>query len=364
MTFILTEECNWRCSYCYQPRGKARISRSDLSRACDVFFPLLSDTCQVSFYGGEPLLALNLIRHIVSEMQRRNRSGKKRLRYLLTTNGSRLTPDVLDFLEENRFEILLSFDGRAQEEERCPGSSPKTSRLLNRLLASKIIRLGTNSVFTPRTARWLSETLRDLAERGVQEILYTLCVCSSWNRRARHAIEGELHKVSAWLLEFYKRNRRIPLIPFRQSGARRIFSCTGGRDRLAIAADGTLWGCYLFADYFRSRPAELEAQAYSFGRLDDFPGPSGSFFQGRQRNYTRLNMARMSTSSSPCLVCDDMEECSVCPAAAAFSSGSIGQISEDACWSSRLFIRQRQCFWEEAQNWTSGSALSAPFGLP
>lgn len=354
LTFILTEECNWRCSYCYQPRGKARISKAALSRACDLLFSSLGDPCLISFYGGEPLLVPDLIRHVVGELQRRNRPGRKRIRYLLTTNGSRLRPGIIDFLGEHRFEVLLSFDGPAQEEERRAGSLPKMNILLDRLLHSSILRVGTNSVFTPRSAGRLSESLRDLACRGVPEILFTLCARSSWDGRARRTVENELDKLRVWLLGFYRANGTVPLAPFSQQRNSGVFSCSAGRDRLALAADGTLWGCYLFGDYFQSRGDDPQFQDYCFGRLDDGRALAGCRFRQTQRNYARLTMDGRRAGSSPCLLCDNLEDCRVCPAAAAFSSRSIGLISEDTCWSSRLFIRQRRLFWREIEGLTAG----------
>ncbi len=349
LTFILTEDCNWRCSYCYQPRGKARISKATLTGACDILFSSLSDSCLVGFTGGEPLLFPGLIRHAVDELGKKNRHSLKHIRYLLTTNGSLLTQQVVEFLEEHRFEVMLSFDGPAQEEERQPGSLGQIKGTLDRLLRGTTLRLGTNSVFTPRTAGRLFESLRDLVERGVSEVSFALCVQSSWDGRARRLVEDELETLRAWLLEFYEKHQTIPVLPFRPRKTSGIFFCPAGRDRLALAADGSLWGCHLFADFFQNRRDLPQFQNYCFGRLENGLALTGRPFRRIQGYYARLTMENMRAGSSPCLACGHLEECSVCPAAAAFSSRAVGLISRDACWSSRLAIRQRRLFEQEVK---------------
>ena len=50
----------------------------------------------------------------------------------------------------------------------------------------------------------------------------------------------------------YEEYEKIPVQNFRQDG-NGIFSCSAGKDRLALSQDGMIWGCYLFSDYFKDK---------------------------------------------------------------------------------------------------------------
>ncbi|MCY2926111.1 MAG: radical SAM protein [Planctomycetota bacterium] len=115
----VTEDCNFRCSYCvfggrypnhrthsarYMPLHVAHAAVDDhLAHSGDVTQPV------VSFYGGEPLLAVAIIRDVVEYV--RKLAGAKRVLFSLTTNGSLLTGDTANFLAREEFSIVVSLDG-------------------------------------------------------------------------------------------------------------------------------------------------------------------------------------------------------------------------------------------------------------
>lgn len=115
----VTEDCNFRCSYCvfggrypnrrthsvrYMPLHVAHAAVDDyLAHSREVTQPV------VSFYGGEPLLAVAIIKDVVEYV--RKLAGSKRVLFSLTTNGSLLTGDTAKFLAREGFSILVSLDG-------------------------------------------------------------------------------------------------------------------------------------------------------------------------------------------------------------------------------------------------------------
>lgn len=63
----------------------------------------------LSFYGGEPLLAFELIKKCVNYIK--EKYHQKNVNYGLTTNGILLKDDILEFLVKEKFSILVSLDG-------------------------------------------------------------------------------------------------------------------------------------------------------------------------------------------------------------------------------------------------------------
>ncbi len=130
----VTHSCNFRCSYCAYS-GQYNDSRKHSSvnmstriaiKAVDLYFSYLEEGCQynplreptIAFYGGEPLLNFHLIEQVVRYAQRKY-SDIYDLHFTTTTNGSLLSEEIIDFLLENEFMILISLDGPKSEHDRC-----------------------------------------------------------------------------------------------------------------------------------------------------------------------------------------------------------------------------------------------------
>lgn len=75
-----------------------------------------SPKINIAFYGGEPLLEFKLIKEIVS-LTEDNFRGKT-ITYIMTTNGSLLTKENLDFIAENKFSLMISLDGPKEIHDR------------------------------------------------------------------------------------------------------------------------------------------------------------------------------------------------------------------------------------------------------
>lgn len=114
VTLKMTTDCNFRCSYCYQNHEKVYMTNDDMN----LFKKFIENkidsgikNIHVGYFGGEPLLNLNLILDFEKFMKEKN----VRFQSSMTTNGYLLTQEVIDKLKEtklNTFQITL--DGTAE----------------------------------------------------------------------------------------------------------------------------------------------------------------------------------------------------------------------------------------------------------
>lgn len=120
ITLQLTQNCNFRCRYCIyngspnsrqRTHSNKRMSWQTAKDAVDFLWNHSVDTSQVNigFYGGEPLLEYPLIIKVVDYCERQF-CGKK-LTFNLTTNGTLLTEEIIHFLQDHNFHLLISLDG-------------------------------------------------------------------------------------------------------------------------------------------------------------------------------------------------------------------------------------------------------------
>jgi uncharacterized protein len=67
----------------------------------------------ISFYGGEPLLEIDLIKQCV-EYSKSKVEGRK-IKFAISTNGTLLSDSTVDFLVKNDFHLSISLDGSRKE---------------------------------------------------------------------------------------------------------------------------------------------------------------------------------------------------------------------------------------------------------
>jgi len=343
LTLYVTERCNYSCVYCYQERGRRTLPLSDLVRALDVFLPRLSAEGEIDFYGGEPLLAFGLIRRAVQAAERKLGRGRK-VRFGLTTNGSLLDDDAVAFLGDHRFRILVSFDGLAQDVSRRRGSGRVLVNRLERLLRNPALSVETNSVFTPKTVSLLAGSLKLIHELGVPEIHLSLSNLEPWPEAALASLEKQLNEYGRFARNRRRKTGECPLDVLRSSGRTGYFACGAGANRIAVAPDGTVWGCHLFIDHFRGRRRSAEARGYSFGRPGRFLEASPAVCHEIMTRYSRLNMFGFRTPERACLACPDVGECAVCPLEAAPPGGTIGCIPTWTCRIAKILSAARDGF--------------------
>lgn len=112
------QACNLRCTYCYAGGGSyggaARLMDPALARRAARHLVEASgdrDSVTLVLFGGEPLLNLPAIEAAVLEAEAAAAQHGKQLVVSLTTNGTRFTPQVLDFLREHPVSLSVSIDG-------------------------------------------------------------------------------------------------------------------------------------------------------------------------------------------------------------------------------------------------------------
>jgi sulfatase maturation enzyme AslB (radical SAM superfamily) len=347
-SLILTGECNFSCSYCYQEKDGLFLDPATVEKAIGFFFPRFAEESSILFYGGEPLLAGDTIRSAVHAVQAENRLQRKHIRYSISTNGSLLDDDTLRLFDRNRFTVLLSFDGRAQDKGRQEGSFPVVSRALEKLLDRPRIELLTNSVFTPETVADLSTSIKDIVERGVRDAQISFTNLRPWGRDALARLGAELSDLRRFLLAFYLKTGRVPVANFRASTEPGLFGCRAGEDRMALSPDGRLWGCHLFYDFHKKMKSPTTAR-YCFGDLDSFITHNGRTYPRIVARYADLRMDYFHTPGKFCGLCRDVHDCAICPVDAAFASGIIGRIMPVDCRIRKIIRKEKRRLWKDLE---------------
>jgi len=327
-----------------QDKAQKLFETSNSAGSPSFFLPHLTKNYYINFYGGEPLLSFDLIEETISFLKYKDKELKKRAHYTITTNGTLLTGEIIQFLSEHKFSVELSFDGLAQDVMRKKGSYQKVVSNIRELLNYPKISLEVNSVFTPVTVGYISKSTKSIVDLGVPNIRVSFSTIKPWNQEALLKLENEMAKLRKIVAEHYEKEGNIPVENFKDIQRKRIYYCAAGKDRLALSADGEIWGCYLFPDYFKGIGKAKEEgrgkekskkisdyEKFCFGSLKNFIKNHWTIYPRILQNYRELSMDNFTTPKMECFLCEKLESCGVCPVNAAFSRGSFGR-------NSRLYV--------------------------
>ena len=113
----LTEQCNLRCTYCcYSGEYEGNhihSSRTLCEGDIQAIYDFIAKTAKtkpirISFYGGEPLVNYPLVQYAIQEGQQR---WEDDVTFSVSTNGTLLTEERIDWLVNNGVELAISIDG-------------------------------------------------------------------------------------------------------------------------------------------------------------------------------------------------------------------------------------------------------------
>jgi uncharacterized protein len=110
----ISQTCNMNCTYCFGDGGTygnlGMMSFKTAKKAIDLFYNTSKkNNVRVNFFGGEPLLNFKLIKEITSYIT--NQFNDYDTEYYITTNGTIINEEILDFIRDYQFIIQVSLDG-------------------------------------------------------------------------------------------------------------------------------------------------------------------------------------------------------------------------------------------------------------
>lgn len=112
LVFNIANTCNLNCMYCYASCGNygrknSLMSQSQAKKIIANLVERFNEIKTVYFFGGEPTINFNLIKYIVTML---NKHFKIR-DYRIVSNGSLITEEMINFFSKNNFKVYISIDG-------------------------------------------------------------------------------------------------------------------------------------------------------------------------------------------------------------------------------------------------------------
>lgn len=118
--FVLTLRCNCACTYCQASRqSRDATNHYDMTvesarKSVDLMMQCPADDITIEFQGGEPLLNFSVLKEIVRYTKEANKAAGKNLSFVVCTNLSLATEEMLQFMKKEGVGVSTSVDGPAE----------------------------------------------------------------------------------------------------------------------------------------------------------------------------------------------------------------------------------------------------------
>ena len=338
--------CNLNCSYCFASQGKYQGDRAVMSfevgkRAFD-FLIENSGTrrnLEVDFFGGEPLMNWDVVKQLVAYARSIEKEHNKNFRFTLTTNGLLIDDEVIDFLNKEMSNVVLSLDGRREvhdlfrKDYAGNGSYerivPKFRRLVEARGGKDYYVRGT---FTHNNVDFTNDILH-MADLGFTELSMEPVVCAptdpcALTKEDMPKIFEQYEILAKEMIKRKKEGRPFTFYHYMldlKNGPciyKRITGCGSGTEYMAVTPWGELFPCHQF----------VGDPKYSLGNIYD--GITNTAIQDEFRSCNAY-------ARPECADCWARLYCSGgCAANAYHATGSINGVYEYGC---ELFKKRIEC---------------------
>ena len=267
----ICHDCNLRCRYCFAETGTFHGERSMMSR--EVGFKAIDfvleksrnrKNIEVDFFGGEPLMNFDVVKDIVSDARSKEKEYGKTFRFTLTTNGMLLDDDIMEYLNENMSNIVLSLDGTKEVNDYLRPDTQKSGsydKIIDKYKKLAKLRNQDNyyvrGTFTAHNLDFTKDILH-IADEGFFQTSMEPVVLKEGHPLAirEEHLEQLKQEYEKLALEYVKRRKEGNpfnffhfMIDLEQGPCviKRISGCGAGSEYVAVTPTGDIYPCHRFA---------------------------------------------------------------------------------------------------------------------
>lgn len=371
ITFQITNDCNLKCSYCYQQyKNKKKMTFEIAKKFIDKLFNDEYDNYGFSkdklqgvifdFIGGEPLLEITLITQICDYIERKmietNHPWLFFHKFSLCSNGVLyFQPEVQNFIK--KYKSLLSMnitvDGNKELHDSCrkfPDGSP-SYELANAASIDLLKNYGIDNskiTISPDNVIYLSKAIIHFINQGFTEIHANCAYEKGWELKHASIFYNELKIIADYIINndlwkthyisLFNLNDFIPLLETQNENW-----CGGNGQMLAVTPDGILFPCIRYTETSLGSNQE----PLSIGTVDFGIGIT----ELDKKHLTQLeNITRRSQSTDECFNCPIGRGCSWCSAYNYQEFGTLNKRATYICEMHKARALANNYFWNKLKS--------------
>lgn len=258
----LAQGCNLRCTYCFAGEGdygnKAMMTFETAKKSVE-FFSKHQQRFHIVFFGGEPLLNFKVMKELVAWCE----AQPTKFTYSITTNGTLLNDDKLQWLKDKNVAVTMSYDGKGlQGKQRRTKDLASSEPLVDKKLEAFKEQLANLRDFRLRATvtkqhlaqfeEAIAHTLNSKNFRVVVSHHASPVKAEAFGPEDAEELAGILHRIVdrclaekdyAKLMRIQFISHGIQLIHRGKTGG---FACGAGTSYLTVSATGGYYLCHRF----------------------------------------------------------------------------------------------------------------------
>jgi len=356
ITFILTEDCQLHCKYCYFV-GKNSRNRMSIEIAKRTIDYLLSEpdlfpesSIVLDFIGGEPLLEIDLLDKICDYFKLQSylkmHTWFGRYRISLSTNGLLYSNEsVQRFIRKNKYHlgIGITIDGTRKKHDLqrvFPNGRGSYGQVVKQipLWLMQFPNSSTKVTIAREDLPYIKESILHLWKLGIKYVNSNLIFENVWKDGDDDILEDQLIQLSDTIIEnqyyighscsFFSRLIGKPVISD-------VNWCGAGK-MLAVDSTGSFYPCVRFTPFSLQKKEAIVV---------------GNCYEGIDSNLLRpfLALNLQSQSQKECLECQVASGCAWCQGMNydEATTDTIYQRSIYLCKMHKARVRANQYFWNK-----------------
>lgn len=271
----LTEDCNLRCRYCYEPtKSHDRCMTLEVAQKAITDYMEMQDqfeAIEFDFFGGEPMLAFPLIHEIMDWFH--SREWPKKHRFFVGSNGTILTEEMKQcLLHYNCLQVAVSLDGNKTAHDLNRSNSYE--RVMQNLpfflehWPDQLIKMTISAETIPHVA----DSIIEMEEKGLV-FSANLTFENIWGTPDQKQALLEIYAEQLdRLVAYYAAHPHLYPASFlahkveladRPAGAHVLGGgcvrwCGAGHEMIMVDTEGNRFPCHRFSPWVTGRPAPAE----------------------------------------------------------------------------------------------------------
>lgn len=368
ITFVTTEACPLRCSYCYQcnKNHSAIMSLEVAEKAIDT---ILSDekmhgymnskdspSVILDFIGGEPLLEAELMDKIIQMFRKKAfLAGHPWAKYhmiSISSNGIPIitNPAALEFIKkyQNKLSLTITIDGNKELHDACRvypsgrGSYDDVRKAID-IARQYVCMSNTKVTLAPENIQYLTESITHLFSLGFTDIHANVVFEDVWKLQDAQLLYRQIVKladimIEQKLYEKYECSLFDDFIGHPMSETDTQNWCGGNGQMLAIGTDGRMFPCIRFMKYSYQNQDREEYEIGDVNRGID---------REEDNKYLQIlsTITRQSQSPEKCLTCPVASGCAWCTGYNYDYLGSPDKRATFICWCHKARALANYYYW-------------------
>lgn len=338
LELIVTPFCNLNCSYCYYKGIEYRenMTFETAKRAVDLFCKLSIDKKEevlyITFFGGEPLLCIELIIKIVKYIKS-TCHNELNIRFVIGTNGTLINKEIADFLNEHNFIIHVSLDGN--KNSHSLNRRDNSNRTFYSAITDGIGMLNKENTYAATVVRVNSvneffSNIKYIYDLSISRIIVSCDFSDKWDNNTFKILKNQYKKCAVLYKSYYKNNSDFFFSLFDDKinlylthSSYKQTCCKIGENNFVVAPKGDLFPCTRFANR-------------SIG--NDYS--TGNIFTGINHNTVKLIKESLENDKKECTTCTIKNMClgNSCSCISYSTTGSIDGINPFVCEHERFVV--------------------------